>query len=347
MKLGKYINQLLPQNETVIIPGFGAFTTFEKPAQIDEEGENMLPPSKEIEFNPQIRNNDGLLVGHIADQENISHFDALHRIEKDREEILYRLDKGEKVELEDIGTFWYNESHQIQFEPVSRADLSPESFGLTATSLSAPELTPDEKSGSKEAEQKETVPNEEQNQPEPEQEFEPVEEIDPELKSEAQEKRKKRSWIWLLFILIPLAGAGIYLWMNQQSPPPEITEPLQIEETREPEIVVQEETPLVDSLQNDSIENEVQDSVTSIEITETTPGELKYYLITGSFKEEENVEKSMEDMKQEGYNPFYLGKKGNFYLVGIKTYNSRREALTAQDSFLAEHPESGAWIYIE
>lgn len=344
MKLEKYISRLLSENETVIVPGFGAFTTKDKPAQFDETSENILPPSKEITFNPEIRNNDGLLVGYIAQQENISHFDALHIIENEREDILYRLDKGEKVELKKVGVFWYSESHELQFEALLRNDLSPESFGLGATSLTGPEFVAEEKPA-----EKEIVPTkneqEEPVQQEPEPDFEPVEEIDPELKRETQEKRKKRSWFWLLLILIPLVGAGIYIAMNQENSSTEVREPLEIEQNMMPETTVPEETVAIDSLQNDSVEKAEDDSVQAAEITE--PGEPKFYLIAGSFKEQENAEEYMLELKNDNYDPFYLGKKGNFHLIGISTYNSEHAAIVAQDSFLAEHPDSGAWVYEE
>ena len=83
MRIDKYIKELLLENETVIIPGFGAFISTYKPAEINKENDTIKPPSKEISFNQNIRNNDGLLVGHVADAQGISHFDALKEIEKE------------------------------------------------------------------------------------------------------------------------------------------------------------------------------------------------------------------------------------------------------------------------
>ncbi|MFW6246427.1 MAG: hypothetical protein ACOC13_03130, partial [Tangfeifania sp.] len=111
MKLGKYIQLLLPEYETVIIPGLGAFMSTYKPAEIDKESGEINPPSKTVIFNQKIRNNDGLLVATIAEKEGISHFEALQKIETERENILYQLDKGEKVILEKIGELQYDDNH--------------------------------------------------------------------------------------------------------------------------------------------------------------------------------------------------------------------------------------------
>lgn len=113
VKLAKYIYDLLLENETVIIPGFGAFVSTYKPAQI---GDNEIkPPSKEISFTQQIRNNDGLLVAAIARKAKISQPNALKRIERECENMLYQLDKGEDLIVENLGKLFYNKKNKIQF----------------------------------------------------------------------------------------------------------------------------------------------------------------------------------------------------------------------------------------
>ncbi len=133
MKLEKYVRDLLLEYETVIIPGFGAFISGYKPAEISEK--EIKPPSRQISFSSNIRNNDGLLVDYVANAEQVSHFDALKIIEKDRDNIIFQLDKGEKVTLEEIGELYSNEKNEIQFTPFQEENLQAESFGLEAVSL--------------------------------------------------------------------------------------------------------------------------------------------------------------------------------------------------------------------
>ena len=64
-----------------------------------------------------------------------------------------------------------------------------------------------------------------------------------------------------------------------------------------------------------------------------------------SQKEKENAEKLFVQLEKEGYDPFHLGKQGNFYILGLGVYNTEQEAFDAQDNFLMENPESGVWIY--
>jgi len=344
VNLGKYIRELILENDTVVIPGFGAIISSYRPAKIDEEGNKILPPSKEISFTSKIRNNDGLLVGYVAEKEKISHSEALQKIEKERENILYQLDKDESVTLENTGTFYSNDKHEIQFEPSLQDYQAIDSFGMEPVSLT--EMP--EGSGEDNYDFSALIPSEDESEQEPE--FEPVEETEAwETKDEGRKKRG--SWWWLLLLIIPLAGAGFYFFFYQsESTPTTFQEPPEQPVTQtnpvvEPE-VAKPDTIAMDTAVRTATEKSEESVDADSMITADTPG-IQYYLITGSFKEEENVDDFMSDMKKEGYQPFYLGKKGNFYLVGIETYNTEHRALMVQDSFLAENPESGAWIYIE
>ena len=135
VKLSTYIYKLILENDTVIVPGFGAFISEYQPAMIDFETAELKPPSKRISFSPKIRYNDGLLTGYISENEGISDSNALELIEKECDKILYLLDKGTRVNMEGIGSFLYNENQEIEFEPAIEGNLLLDSFGLEAASL--------------------------------------------------------------------------------------------------------------------------------------------------------------------------------------------------------------------
>lgn len=376
MKLGKYIQLLLPEHETVIIPGFGAFVSTYKPAQIDKESGEIKPPSKEISFNQKIRNNDGLLVGVIAEKEGISHFEALKKIETERENILYRLDKGEKVTLEKTGELQYDEQHNIQFNPFKGENLLPDAYGLeTAYTIKEiqekgedePDADYEDKKLKKfitavnqQPAEKETVkkdpPSEGVKEPEP-------------VMAEKQEEKKNRGWLWFLLILLPLIVAGIFMIRknNEETMPvTEVNETPVITDTTPDEaepvpahsdsigsdtvkLAVAEDS--VKSSQQDTTAGTSEDSV-NIKIGEPAdsakyvePDPSKYYLVAGSFKEKENADEFFAKLEKEGFEPFHLGKQGNFYIVGLGEYEREWQAFRAQDDFLETHPESGVWVY--
>ncbi|MCF6333834.1 MAG: SPOR domain-containing protein [Draconibacterium sp.] len=359
--IGKYIHELILENETVIIPGFGAFISNYKPAELNEESDELNPPSKEVSFNQQIRNNDGLLVGSIADGESISHFDALKKIERERENIIFQLDKGEKVTLEETGELFYNDKNEIQFTPFEDENLFLDSFGLEAISLkenvekkeeaelpkeiivSEIDETPKEEPtvelgpGVVQELEKEIQEPEIQQTESPKEEPVPAQIYEDEPKNE---ERKKSSGWWLLLILAPIIIVGIYI-TNQKSKTKE-----QSTETNNESTLIIEEEPF---LKADSIPVEVQDSTLTKEIeidsTETTvSGSPEYYLVGGSFKEEQNAKNYLKQLKAEGFEPFDLGKRGNFYIVGIGTYKTELEAVLAKREFVKNNPDSGVWI---
>ncbi len=343
MKIGKYIHELLLENETVIIPGFGAFVSDYKPAEINEDTNELKPPSKEILFNRQIRNNDGLLVGSVALGESVSHFDALKKIEKERENIIYQLDKGEKVTLENTGELFVNEKFEIQFIPFEDENLLLDSFGLEAVLLedSAEEepvvgVVEENREPEKEEPKPVVIPEKDNS----EAESIPVQNEKPE-----KEEQKKRSWLWLLLMLVPIIIIGVYL-LNQNK-----TDNIPPVKTIEKSTLTIKEKPILtqDSVVVDSTSVLSQDS-SKIEKAEKTPIKTivsdspKFYLVGGSFKEEKNADNYLIELKEKGFEPFKLGKRGNFYIIGIGSYNTEKEAVIAKQKFITENHGAGVWV---
>ena len=72
MNLATYIKDLLYRYDCVIVPDFGGFVTKRISAKINETTHQFFPPSKQLSFNRNLNNNDGLLANYIASVENIS-----------------------------------------------------------------------------------------------------------------------------------------------------------------------------------------------------------------------------------------------------------------------------------
>lgn len=352
MNLGKYIRQLLPENETVIIPGFGAFISEYKPAQTDEKTREINPPSKEISFSAKIKNNDGLLVGLVAQSEQIPVKEALGKIERERDEMLYKLDKGEKVILEDTGVLFYNENREIQFEPAEGVSLLPDAFGLDSVSVKdEPEKVSEEKTADNAAagisEDEQILQENQTVKPEKDKEPEPVAAFNPEVtQSEETSKKRKRGWMWILLLLVPIIAAGIFILQKEKKEPPKPVE-IKIEPVEKEGESVQ----LADTTVTDSVAIPQTDTLKTEELMLNHPDYIepdttKFYVIGGSFENAENAEKYLQRMKKEGYSPFHLGKHGSFYLVGLEIHDNEIEAYGAQYNFLDKYPDSGVWVFI-
>ena len=359
MDFGKYIHELLLENDIVIVPGFGAFVAAYKPAEINSETGEMKPPAKTVSFNAQIRNNDGLLVGYVAEKKRISHFEALKRIEKERENILYNLDSGERIELNEVGTLYYDENGTIALQPFEDDNFLLDSFGLEATAME-----PQEKEESEETPlppvMQEEVKMEEKEQdnsphevaeaipvPEPESEPAPIY-----TEQKAEEKKKKRGWLWLLLILIPLIFVSVYISVFDR----EIIGIAKEQETTTLDQLIEQ----ANEIAKDSVKTIISetDSLQQVPEDTTKAGELipeaktvpvtntpKYYLVGGSFTIEENAETYLKELKDKGFEAFHVGKKGRFFIVGIGTYDTFAEAEKAKEEYMSNNPDAEVWVY--
>ena len=360
MNLGKYIHELLLENETVIIPGFGAFVSVYKPADI--QGDEIKPPSKEISFTQQIRTNDGLLVGRVSNQEEISHFEALKAIEKQRENLVFQLEKGEKVVLEQTGTLWFNSSNEMEFEPFFDDNLLLDSYGLETISTKLLNQETDPIKGAEEKISDSELENhtEFEKQDVPGVSEEPAISViektwSPDMAGEP-EKRKKRSALWYLLFLIPIVIAGVFLLMNERKP-------ANLEkQNRQQKMVKVKKTSIAkpDVLLNNALENENRETKATTEVlpdsagtripqaeNEGSTGTSKFHLVGGSFKGEDNAKDFIVTLKDQGIDAFLLGKRGNFYLVAIGSYQSESEAVRVRNALTEKDTAKNLWVLEE
>lgn len=367
MKLESFILQLLQENEIAIIPGFGAFYVNYQPAIINPETNEIIPPSKTISFNPKVRNNDGMLVGIIAQNVNISHFDALKKIEKERDNLLNRLDKGEKIVIKSIGSIWINENKEIEFESGAGNEIFTDSFGLENIPLITVEKQDRSVVSNKHEIYDETVKvsqpetiNEEQNNEEKPGEVEELPKFGTIIQQEtSQEKlaeknevtenknetkeKKKKGWLWFL-LFIPAVITGYFLVVkNNPKNTPVILEHHSDSTTKPLANEIISDTILLDSIPIKNQDTLIVDS----EKPETTAEEITppyYVLVGGSFQEKENADKYLSEIKEKGYEPFHLGKRGSFFLVGIGKFKKFGDAEQAKTEFVEKNPGSGVWI---
>lgn len=81
--------------------------------------------------------------------------------------------------------------------------------------------------------------------------------------------------------------------------------------------------------------------------TETAVPEVKhynYYIIGGSFKSEENANKYIQQLKEQGYEPKNLGIFKGLHRIAMKGFETAEEAQQELNSLLYKNPQSGVWI---
>ena len=128
LEINQIIKELLQLHDCVIFPNLGGFVAQYSPANFDEKKSVLSPPYKQILFNKNLVNNDGLLVNAFAQKNNISYEKALEGLRDLLLEINKNLKTENQHEFKGIGIL-YNSEGVLNFKQKSNNLLSS-SYGL-------------------------------------------------------------------------------------------------------------------------------------------------------------------------------------------------------------------------
>ena len=109
---------------------FGGFVCSSISANLNKKTGILTPPNKSILFNPQLKDNDGLLINHIAQSEGISQEDSKINLLKFVEQSLKNLNKFKSCRFEEIGLFTLNSDKNIIFTQDLKTNYNLNSFGF-------------------------------------------------------------------------------------------------------------------------------------------------------------------------------------------------------------------------
>ena len=132
MRIEQHISQLLYRYQCVTVPGFGAFLTENRSAQLVQDTNTFYPPKKVLSFNFHLKNNDGLLANHISLCEKIDYDKAVALIEEEVTAWKFSIQKSEALTLKNIGKLSLNSENSLVFEPIDNLNYATDSFGLTS-----------------------------------------------------------------------------------------------------------------------------------------------------------------------------------------------------------------------
>ena len=131
MILEKYIRELLFREDCVTIPGLGGFISNYVPAEIREESQTFIPPTKEIGFNTELNKDDGLLVSYMSGMLDRPESVIREMIASQVGEILATISRGGEIKLEEIGYFSSGKDGKLIFKADLGVNFLLDSFGLS------------------------------------------------------------------------------------------------------------------------------------------------------------------------------------------------------------------------
>lgn len=309
MQLEPYISDLLYRYECVTIPEFGSFLTRRVSATIHESTHAFYPPKKILSFNEQIQKNDGLLTHYIADVEKIPYEEASKRIKKRVKYLKSYLVEGETLDFHNIGSLSLNTEGKILFEPSYHLNYLTDAFGLSQ--FVSHEVT------------RETFK-------------EDVKEIEKVVPiAVTPERRKSRPYLkYAAIALIALTVGGLG------------ASKFYVDNINEHNQIAQEQA-------SEQLENKIQEATFVIEnplpavTLNVTKQSGNYHIIAGAFRIEENSDKKVSQLKDQGFKARKIGvNKYGLHEVVYASYEDRLEALEALRTIKRTH-NSDAWLLVK
>lgn len=134
--LTRHIEVLLLENDCVIVPGLGGFIATMKPAHYVLSEQCIIPPTRVVTFNQNLKDNDGLLAQLYMHSFDATYPQAMMQLEKDIDSLIVALDTTCDVRMGSLGNLTKNLDGRISLS-VSENDQipSPELYSLVACGI--------------------------------------------------------------------------------------------------------------------------------------------------------------------------------------------------------------------
>lgn len=298
MDITAFIRELLFSHDCVIVPGFGGFVGNYSPARIDKATDTFFPPAKQISFNRNLNHNDGLLIGKISGTSGIAYGDARNMVEEFAASVKRKLEKGERVTFDHIGSFINNQEGNIQFEPDRSVNYHLDSFGLESFQYPALEG------------------------------YDARKRIARRITGEPVPRTSVRKIIWRAAVIVPVLAvlAAIPFSKNifRSGVEASTLNPLVTAELDENKKAVEEITVTIPAV--------------PVAAEAAVKEEMHYCLITGSFKQKQNAFNQAEILRKEGYDPEIIEAPGNFFRVSALRCKDINSALEQAASVSRKFP---------
>lgn len=136
VKINQIIKDLLLTNDTVVIPGLGAFVTQYQSAEIISAEGAIQPPTKSVLFNPKISNDSTyLLENYLVSKLNITAHDSKIMISDFVQATDAKLKMKGEVEIDNIGILYSDVNDKVAFKQSSKDSLLLENYGMTKVQI--------------------------------------------------------------------------------------------------------------------------------------------------------------------------------------------------------------------
>jgi len=126
----KYLYEWLLENDTLTVPNLGQFDAVYKGASLQVTINQFSPPSKNLLFNPTVKENDGAFENYLASKEQLILLDAQSKIQQYVTAVKIEVGIQRKYYIEPLGTLRLNPLGVLEFVQEENTSFLGSSYGL-------------------------------------------------------------------------------------------------------------------------------------------------------------------------------------------------------------------------
>ena len=330
--VGPIITKLLLENDCVVVPGFGGFVAQYSPAKLDESTGFFSPPSKQVLFNKNLINNDGLLVNEIGQFKKLNYKQANDLVKQKVKLLNLELKEKKQVNIKELGLI-YLKNDIIKFKQNSENILS-DSYGLTALNI-------------REFKQEEIFNSSK---------IIPIQPI--------QSTNAGKWWVAAAIVPIIFYSAWLPLKTNlftknetfhysdlnpftftkeKESFPQNLFDIKSLEQIKKEDFHLSQKN-ISPSKQLNNLENTNKAVNTAVEKSVVlTKATQRFHLIVGCFSSKKNANNLIKKLKKSGENALELDIHKNLHRVSIASFSSKKEAIKYKKQ-LKKNYSISSWI---
>ena len=133
MDIAALISELLEHESDLVVPGLGSFYRSRVEGYYSKEQQQFYPPTLQLQFNPDLKEDDGKLVAWLAENQQISQASATYFLERFVSQLIEQL-QIDSVAIGDLGTFSMRRN-EVAFTPRRLSNNNELFYGLAPVKL--------------------------------------------------------------------------------------------------------------------------------------------------------------------------------------------------------------------
>ena len=366
IRVAQAIAALLYDHDAVIVPGLGAFLCHAESAKVNVITNQFEKPSATLEFDPQRREDNDLIVNWLMNQEDVKEDEAQQLVMTFVSDSFANMRAGDTVSIPEVGEIFFDENQEIVFKAVASNQFNGDAFGLDNFNPKPVYVSDNQEDWKVKVAQQTKDLNT------------PMTVDYEKVNEEGYRRRRRRRAFWFtLLALLLLSGAFVLLCYLKVIP-------VELPFLKKPEVVTVESNmikktktvPVINTLkleENDSLArafNSLTDSIPYDTVYQpidtiiqpsvvdtlkpepmvesylvTPPSSVKVFIVGGCYSGLPNAETQVKKIRELGFDKSFVMKRGEKFFVCYGQYATTQDAKEELPSVRESNPK--AWILVK